>query len=89
MYGSLDIKHDRQNFFVILGYFLPSTSTKNPENKDFEKMKKNHWRDYHFKYEYYKWKSYDERFLRYGARQKIFSHFGPFFAPSHTPPSFP
>ena len=54
MYGSLDIKHDRQNFFVILGYFLPSTSTKNPENKDFEKMKKNHWRDYHFKYEYYK-----------------------------------
>ena len=40
MYGSWDIEHDRQNFFVILGYFLPLYLPNNPENQNFEKMKK-------------------------------------------------
>ena len=44
MYGLQYIKHDRQNFFVILGYYLPFYSTpppsKNPENQQFVKMKK-------------------------------------------------
>ena len=40
MYGSWEIEHDRQNFFVILGYFLPLYLPNNPENQNFEKMKK-------------------------------------------------
>ena len=40
MYGSWDTEHDRQNFFVILGYFLPLYLPNNPENQNFEKMKK-------------------------------------------------
>ena len=42
MYGSWDIKHNRQ-FFVILGYFLPFYPHNNPENQKFEKMKKPSW----------------------------------------------
>ena len=38
MYGFWDIKCDGQNFFAILGYFLPFYPLNNPEN--FEKMKK-------------------------------------------------
>ena len=34
-------------FFVILDYFLPFYLPKNPENQNFERMKKNTWR-YHF-----------------------------------------
>ena len=35
----------RQTFFVILGYFLPFNppSSNNPENQNFEKMKKTSW----------------------------------------------
>ena len=40
MYGSWEIEHDGQNFFVILGYFLPLYLPNNPENQNFEKMKK-------------------------------------------------
>ena len=40
MYGSWDTEHDRQCFFVILGYFLPLYLPNNPENQNFEKMKK-------------------------------------------------
>ena len=40
MYGSWDIKHDRQ-FFVILDGFLPFNPDNNPKNQNFEKMKKN------------------------------------------------
>ena len=34
------MEHDRQNFFVILDGFLPFYPTSNPENQNFEKMKK-------------------------------------------------
>ena len=37
MYGSWDTEHD--NFFVILSYFL-ALYLPNPENQNFEKMKK-------------------------------------------------
>ena len=40
MCGSWDIEHDRQNSFFILGYFLPLYLPNNPENQNFEKMKK-------------------------------------------------
>ena len=38
-YGSWDTEWDRE-FFVILGQFLPSYPSHNPENQSFEKMKK-------------------------------------------------
>ena len=38
-YGSLDMEHNRHNFFVILDHFLPFYHN-NPKNQDFEKMKK-------------------------------------------------
>ena len=40
MYGSWDIKHNRQNGFVILDYSLPFYSPNNSENQSFEKKKK-------------------------------------------------
>ena len=42
--------------FRLYFAFLPPN---NPENQNFEKMKKKPWGDYHFKHEYHKWKSYD------------------------------
>ena len=39
MYGSWDMKPNRQNIFVILD-ILPFYPTKNPKNQNFEKMKK-------------------------------------------------
>ena len=40
MYGSWDMKHDGENFFVILDHFLHFYTPKNPENQNFEKLKK-------------------------------------------------
>ena len=40
MYGSWDMKHDRQIFFVILGHFLPFYLNKNPKIKILKKWKK-------------------------------------------------
>ena len=40
MYGYRDMKHDRENFFVISDYFLPFYRPNNQENQNFEKMKK-------------------------------------------------
>ena len=40
MYGSWDMKHDGQNFFVILDRFLPFYPPNNPKNQNFEKLKK-------------------------------------------------
>ena len=60
-------------FWIIFCHFtlphhLPPTN--NPENQNFEKVKKNSWRQYHFTHVYHKWQSYDVWFLRYGAQQK-------------------
>ena len=68
IYGSWDMEHDGQNFFVILDLFCP----KNLKNQNFEKMKKkkkNIWRYYHFTHLYQKSWSYAILFLRYGAWQ--------------------
>ena len=40
MYGSWDMKRDRQNFFFILGHFFPFYPTNNLKNQNREKMKK-------------------------------------------------
>ena len=90
MYSSWDIKHDRQNFFVILGYFLPFYPPNNLENENFEKMKKSPGdiiilnmsatNENHIVW-----------FLRYGAWQTeyfpILDHFLPFTPPP--PPNNP
>ena len=39
IYGSWDMERDRQNFFVILDYFLLFYRPNNLENQNFEKMK--------------------------------------------------
>ena len=72
-------------FFVILDHFLPFYPHNNLENKNFEKMKKNFWRYYHFTHVYHIRKSYDVWLLRYGAQQTdfflIFNHFLSFHFP--------
>ena len=40
MCGFSDIECNRQNIFVILNHFLPFYSPKNPQNQNFEKLKK-------------------------------------------------
>ena len=75
-------------FFVILDYFLPFYPPNNPENQNFEKMKKslgyiiilqmstinvNHMINDSWDMEY----------------DRIFSHFGPFFAFLPPPPPSP
>ena len=83
MYGNWDIKHDKQNFWSFWTIFCPFTSANNPENQNFEKMKKTPGRYYHFPHEHHKSKSYDIWFLRYEARQIQF-----FLCPfTHHPPS--
>ena len=40
MNGSWDMECNGQDFFFILDHFLPFHSPNNPENQNFEKMKK-------------------------------------------------
>ena len=40
IYGSWDMKPDRQNVFVILAHFLPFYPPNNPKNQNFKKLKK-------------------------------------------------
>ena len=78
MYGSSDMEHDRQNFFVTLRlFFAPIQKIK--------MLKK--WKRYLEILSFYtcvpKWKSNDIWFLRYGAPQSefvlILNHFLPFY----------
>ena len=46
IYSFWDIEHARLEL-VILGHVLPFYPTNNPQNQNFEKMKKNAWRYYH------------------------------------------
>ena len=63
-------------FFLILDHFVsfytPLPSPNNPENQNFQKMKKNPWRYHHFTQVHYKWQSYDIWFLRYEVHQTNF-----------------
>ena len=66
MYGSWDIRHDRQSFFVILGYFL--LFYPNRLKNQFIKNEKNTWRYHLFTLIYHKWHLFLRHvwFLRYG-----------------------
>ena len=76
-------KAQQTDFFVILGHFLPFYPTNKLKNQNFEKMKKNSWRYYHFTFVYHECQSYDVRLLRYGVQQAksfiILDHFLPFY----------
>ena len=62
-------------FFVILDHFLPFYSTNNPQNENFEKMKKNNWGFYWFTLNHHKWQSYHVWFLKHGGQQRaLFYH---------------
>ena len=89
MYGSWDIKCDRQNFLSFwASFFLPFYRPNNPENQNFEKNEKrlgdviilhmSTMNQNHMMYD-----SWDT------ARNRNFSHFGPFFALLAPTPSFP
>ena len=68
MYGSWDIKCDRQYFLSFWASFCPFTSL-TIQKSIFWKNEKNCWIYYYFTHEYHKSKSYDVWFLRYGAWQ--------------------
>ena len=40
MYGSRDMEHNRQKFLSFRAIFLPFYHSNNPQNQNFEKMKK-------------------------------------------------
>ena len=64
VYGSWDMKHDRQNFlpfWTIFCPFTPLTTWKIKISKNWEK----HLEIYHFIHVYQKWWSYDVWFLSY------------------------
>ena len=68
------------------GPFLHFYHPKNPKNKNFEKIKKNIWRYYHFTIVHYKWHSYDEWFLKYWENRQnfvILDHSLPFYPPNN------
>ena len=78
MYGSWDIK-----FFVILGYFLTFDPPNNPEIQNFEKIKKIiilHISSIN--------ENHDVCMIPeiWSVTDRIFSHFGPFFALLHSSP---
>ena len=57
MYGSWDMEHDRQIFFVILDHFTLYW----PRKSKFWKNEKKPWRYCHFTNVYHKWQSYDRQ----------------------------
>ena len=61
IWSATDIIFCHSRSFLL---FYPSMD---PENQNFDKMKKYAWRYYHFTQVYGKWKSYDVWFLRYEA----------------------
>ena len=63
----LRYKVQRTELFVILGHRLPFDPPNNPKNQNFEKIKKNASRYYHFPLVYHKWRY--ASFLRFRARQ--------------------
>ena len=65
--------------FIILDHFLHLYPPNNPENQNFEKMKKNAWRYHHFTHEYHKWQSCMVLEI-WSVMDTIFCNFGPFFA---------
>ena len=65
---------------TIVWHFRPFFAILTPKIKIWKKCKKKTQRYYLFTHVYYKWRSCDVWFLRYGAQQtEFFSHFGPLF----------
>ena len=83
VYGSWNIRCDRQTFSTFWAIFLPFWPLDKLENKNFN-IEKNTWRYYHFRDLHHKWQSFDVLFLRYGAWQTCFvilDHFLLFYPP--------
>ena len=98
MYGSWDMEHNRQNFYLFWTTFCPFTlstpSAYGPRKSKFWKNKQHTWKYYHFTYVYHKWQSYEVWFLRYEVQQTeffvILDRFLPFYSsPSSSPPFYP
>ena len=62
------------------GLFFTLLPLNNPKNQNFEKMKKNAKRYYHFKHVYHKWQPWSMFLKILSATDRIFCHFGLFFA---------
>ena len=66
-----------------MGPFLRIYSTNKTKSQDFEKIKKNSWRYYHFTFVYHEWQSYNVWFLIYEVQQTksflILDHFLSFY----------
>ena len=75
-----EIWSTKDRFFVILGHSLAFYPTNIQKNQNFEKIKKNIWRYHNFALVYYKWRSYDVWFWRYGVQQNNFSFWAIFCA---------
>ena len=71
MYVFWEMEHDRHNFFSFWTIFYPFTPPNNPENQNFEKIKRNAWKYHYLTQVYHKWQSYDVWFVRYGAQQNF------------------
>ena len=67
MYGSRDMKCDRQNFLSFWTAFCPFTPLTTQKSKIFKNWKKSTWRYYHFTQRYQKSWSYAILFLKYGT----------------------
>ena len=67
MYGSRDMKHDRQNFLLFWAIFHPFTQLTTQKIKILKKWKKA-WRYQHFRHVCQKLWSENVQFLRYGAQ---------------------
>ena len=72
MYVSWNMESNRQNFSSFWTIFYTFTPLTHPKNQNFEKIKKNIWRYYHFTQVYHKWQSYGVWFLRYGVKRAEF-----------------
>ena len=59
--------------------FQSVTLPKNQKNQNFNKTKTKYWRYNHFTSVYQTPQSYEVPLWRYGVRDSIFGHFGPFF----------
>ena len=86
MYGSWDMKHDRQNFLSFWTVFCPFIPLKNQKIKILKKWKKSQ-RYYHFTHVFHKRQLYDVWFLRYRAGWTefflILDHFWRFYLPKN------
>ena len=76
----LRYKVQRTKFFVILGHFLSFDSPNNRKNQNFETKNWNSWRYYYFTLLYRKWQSWCMVPDISSAIDRIFCHFGLFFA---------